>query len=229
MSAARGGLTRKQMKQDQLVEAATDFGEWLEDNWKTVLRWACAIVALAVVVMAWYYIDKARKAEAQDVLGKAYKEFFAAEGNLAGIEGTYAAAIELFEETSDKAGSTATGSIAEFYKGVAHLRTGETEEGIRILEAVREDAREPLLIESALLSLSHAYAETGEHSRAAELLHSLADGTETFYPPDMALVIAGKVLAEGGDQEGARDSWNSAIERFPDSSGAAEARRLLEE
>ena len=227
MAAARG-LTRKQMKHDEFIEKATDFGEWLEENWRTVAIWAGALVAIFILVLAFIYFNKARQDAARSLFGQGYQQFVEAEDPQSETAGDYSAAIETLEQASSKAGGDPIAKVADFYRGIALVRSGEKEEGMSLLEDVAGAGEiDILLMESAKAALANAYAEEGQADKAVDLLRSIADNPDAVYPPDIALVNAGKILQDSGDDAGARRIWQEVADEHAGTAGAAEARTLL--
>ena len=47
------GLTRKEIKHDEVLEAAQDLGDWLEVHWKRVLIALAAGFGTLVLVLGW--------------------------------------------------------------------------------------------------------------------------------------------------------------------------------
>jgi TolA-binding protein len=216
------------MKQDELLEAATDFGDWLEENWRKVLVWVGVLVAIGIVILAWYYIDKARQEKASELLGQGFQAFAGAESAEAGAGGSYDEAIALFQKAADKGGGSATGMTAVFYQGISLVKSGDTAAGVELLEQVSAEADDAVLTGAARLAAAHAYVTLGEREKAVDRLSALADDPDSLYPPDMALVLAGRLMAEGGDHEGAVSVWRDVADRYPESAGAVEARELLD-
>ena len=46
-------ISRKELKHDEFVEKAFDFGEWLEENWKTAAGYAGLAAVLIVAILGW--------------------------------------------------------------------------------------------------------------------------------------------------------------------------------
>ncbi len=105
-------FSRKQLKKDEIVEAAFDFGHWIEANWTVVLKWAGVAVVLALIVGGWLFYAQHRAAEAARKLADAERRFRQAES--AGSTDTAALneAVGLFDEVIESGGDSSPAQIA---------------------------------------------------------------------------------------------------------------------
>jgi tetratricopeptide (TPR) repeat protein len=222
------GLTKKQIKKDEFMEAATDAGEWLEDNWKTVLIWVCGLVILAVLISGWHLIGKSREKAAQEFLGQGMNAFSAASDIGTGTTDDYNRAIDLFLQASDKAGSGPTGRVADLYRGIALSKTGRTEEAITVLQDVSQNADFTLIVQTSQAVLAGIHEASGNYEEAEAIYLELSAATDGTYPPAQALLNAGMARLAMGREAEARELFEGLVRDYPQSAAAAQAGRLLE-
>ena len=213
------GLTKKEIKKDEFLDAATDAGEWLESNWKTVLAWAGGLAVLALLVSGWHFMSKARDEAAQDILGNGMQVL---------ATGNYDQAIDLFGQAADKGGSGATEAVSNLYKGIALSRSGRNADAIPVLKEVGDTASDLLVGQTARAVLAGIHADDGNHDQAEAIYLALSTETEGVYPPAQALLNAGLArIAQGRDAE-ARELFEAIVADYPQTAAATQASQLLE-
>jgi len=213
------GLTKKEIKKDEFLDAATDAGEWLESNWKTVLAWAGGLAVLALLVSGWHFMSKARDETAQGILSQGMQVL---------ATGDYEQAIDLFGQAADKGGSGATESVAELYRGITLSRSGRNDEALPILQEVGESAPDLLVAQTARAVLAGIHEAGGEYEQAEAIYMALSTEEGGLYPPAQALLNAGLArVAQGRDAE-ARELFEGIVRDYPQTAAAAQANQLLE-
>jgi tetratricopeptide (TPR) repeat protein len=220
-------LTRKEMKHDEFVETAWEAGAWLEENWQTAAKVAAAVVVVGAIALFWWWYTTNSKAQAADLLAEgiaAYGEAAADDfADTAGVE----AALQIFEQSIDKAESSPAGRSASYYRGVALIQLGRVDEAIEALEELTSKDLPPTLAANTRVILADALASSGQAERAMTLLQEIADDPDAFYPPDQALLSLGKIHMQLGNVEQAREVWQRITEEYPRTAGAIEANQLL--
>ena len=212
------GLTKKQIKKDEFLEAATDAGEWLETNWKTVLAWAGGLAALAILVAGWHFMSKARNEAAQEILGRGMEVFATAD---------YDQAIDLFNQAADK-GSGATDTVADLYRGIALSRAGRNDEAMPVLESVGKSAGDLLVAQTARAVLAGIHEAGGDYQQAESIYMTLSAETGGLYPQAQALLNAGLMRLAMDREAEARELFESVVRDYPQSAAAVQANQLLE-
>ena len=213
-------ITRKSMKQDEFVEAAFDAGEWLEDNWKTVVIGLAAAVAVVLVVLGFLAWRGARQAEAGELL---------AEGLTFYRDSNPTEALGLFEEASDKAGGGPLADVATLYQGLAQLEAGNAAAALGPLDDVARSTSNPVLSATAKANLAGALAAAGETERAESMWRELAAAENPYFPREMALLGLGKLLMAQDRVGEAQGVLREVVDDYPQTSSTAEAQALLDE
>jgi predicted negative regulator of RcsB-dependent stress response len=214
-------------KNDEFLEAAFDLGQWFESNWKTVLRGAGVFLVVAILIAAIFGWKQHRVAQATTALELGTAAFNRAAAAQFGDFDALADALAHFEDAEAKAGTTAPGPLASYFRGVTLLRLGRTEEAAETLEGfvAQSSGENPLdWVGRALLAQIHT--DSGNTERAIALLEEVT-APDSKYPVEQALVQLGIVQQTAGDRDAARKSWQRVVDEFAASSSARQARELI--
>ena len=214
-------------KKDEFLEAAFDLGQWFESHWKTVLRGAGVFLVVAILIAAIFGWKQHRVAQATAALELGTAAFNRAAAAQFGDFDALADALAHFEDAEAKAGGTAPGPLASYYRGVTLFRLGRTEEAAETLEGfvAQSSGENPLdWVGRALLAQIHT--DSGNTERAIALLEEVT-APDSKYPVEQALVQLGLVQQTAGDRDAARKSWQRVVDEFAASSSARQARELI--
>jgi len=214
-------------KQDEFLEAAFDLGQWFETHWKTVLRGAGIFVLAAILIAAIFGWKQYRVGQATTELEAGTAEFKrAAAAQFADFE-ALAVALVHFEDAEAKAGSSAPGPLATYYRGVTLFRLGRSEDAVAVLEGfVAQASGEHPLDWAGRALLARLHTAAGDTERAMALLEEVT-GPDSAYPVEQALLQLGSLQQSAGNTAAARESWQRVVDEFPRSGSAREALELL--
>lgn len=222
------GLTRKQIKHDEFLETAMDAGQWLEENWKSVAIVVAVVIAVILAgagVKSW--LDS-RAASARLALAdgqKAYREALYPEE---GTDPDWPGAIAKLDEAVSVAGNSETGKVAQYFRGLALMHSGDAAGAVTALEG-SIDSTDALFRQTATVALARAAANDGDLDRAATLIRSVVDDATPVYPADQALMVLADLHAESGDLDGARAVWDEVLVSYPEGRAAIAARSFLDQ
>ena len=224
-------MSKKVQNQEEVAvaEAVSKTERFFEENGKKVV---IAIVALLILVAGGYaykYLVKDKNEVAAAELIVAAQENFAGEtpnydlalnGNESG-----AGFLTVIEEY----GSTKAGNIAKHYAGICYLHLGDLEKAAEYLakyKAVSGLAAE--IINAQNLGLQGDVAvEQGDYAKAAKFFKKAVAASENNYTAPLYLYKQGLALAAAGEVEAAKACYKSITEKYPNSSEAREAEKLL--
>jgi soluble lytic murein transglycosylase len=118
------------------------------------------------------------------------------------------------------------GHYAEYYKGLAELRLGRTEEARRTFQTLA--AKEPVgyIAEAAALREAESNEAVADHAAAIQIYERLLKGKLTA--PDDVLMRLGRAASAAGNKEKAADSYARVVYEFPFSDLAVAASAELE-
>lgn len=220
-------ISRKSLKHDEFIDAAYDFGEWMEENWKKVVLWVGIAFGIFLIVIAVLQWQKARHRAAVAVFGEGYTRMAggdALDPTAAPTDDDFRAAAERFGEARQKAGGSLA-DVAGLMQGAAALRVGDADQASGVLADVQGASSEVGHAAKALIATQHA--EAARYDEAAALWREIADGG--FYPSDWALFRMGVVFEQAGRYDDARDAMQEAVDGAePGSPYAAQAQQALE-
>ncbi len=223
-------VSRKQLKQDEFVEAAADAGHWIEEHWADLLKWIAVAVVIVVAILSWMAYSRSKQETTAKMLStglwgyqQLQKGGFADTTQLNELLGT-------FDEVSDRAGSSSSGQIAEFYRGAVLFRLGRTDEAISALEAVAASPSIGGSLSSTTdAMLARVYVDSGQRDKAIKTLDNSLQSERPDLPKDQILLTLAQIHEDGGDMDRARRAWQQIVDDFPTSPGAGQARRRLAE
>jgi tetratricopeptide (TPR) repeat protein len=221
-------ITQKQLKHDEFVDAAFDFGHWLEQHWAKVAAWVGFALLVVVAVVLWGAWSRYRAQGAGERLAQAIDHYQEAQdGGFANRE-SLAAALESLEEVTDDLGGS-PGQVARFYRGATLFHLDRFEEAREDLRRVVDGSgASDTLGATAQLLLARVELAAGRSEEAILLLQGLAADPDAAVPPAQALLELGRVHREAGRTEEAREQWQRVVDEYPQSVAAAEANSLLQ-
>jgi len=215
------------VKQDEQLqevnEALTGAGKWIEDN-ANIISWC--VVGIAVVVMGIIainqYIIKPKAQEASNENAKAVVYFMAGDYDKA-LAGDDAECIG-FEAIADEYGRYQQGKLAALYAGICHFEKGEYEEAAQYLKKFSAD---DLNIDPAASQLlGDAYVELQEYGKAAKAFEAAAEsGNEVIAP--MSLKKAGLVYLHEGQNAKALKVFKAIKDNYPTSAEAQDIDKYI--
>jgi TolA-binding protein len=224
-------ISRKDLKHDELVEAAFDFGEWIQKHRRNLLIGGGAAVAVLAIAGAWMAWSASSAAAAREALAEGMRLYGATDERTAGAPAPpaadYPGALAAFEKAARSGGSSSIGVVAEFYRGATLLRLGRAGEAAPVLDKVAHSGADRRTVVSAKALLAQAYEGSGNAEAAAAVLRDLAQD-KSGYPADLALLDLARLLRKQGKADEAKQALQDLLSRFPQSERAAEARAQLE-
>jgi tetratricopeptide (TPR) repeat protein len=220
-------ITRKELKQDEFVEAAVDFGKWLEDNWPRVLRWVAAVAAVVLIVVAWTAYSRHKRTEAELRLSSLLADYDRQETE--GFEDP--AELETLLADLDEVADAASGSpaaVAHLYRGSALYQLERYDEAeAELQDAISDADKRGTLYPTANAVLANVYEAMGRVDEAVALLDGLLDEAVPSVPQDQLLLQTGLIYERAGRSEEARERLQRVTDEYANTAAAGEARRLL--
>lgn len=214
----------KQDEQLQEVnEALTGAGKWIEDN-ANLISWVVAGIAVVVmgIIAINQYVIKPHALEASNETAKAVVYFMAGDYDKA-LNGDDAECIG-FEAIADEYKLYQQGKLAALYAGICHYEKGEYEDAARYLK--KFDADDLNIDPAAHQLLGDAYVELEEYGKAAKAFEAAAaSGNEIIAP--MSLKKAGIVYLHEGNKAKARKAFETIKADYPTSAEAQDIDKYI--
>lgn len=215
------------VKQDEQLqevnEALTGAGKWIEDNANLISWIVCGIAIVVMAVLAIHnYVIKPHAAEAANENAKAEAYFLAGDFDKA-LNGDDAECIG-FEAIAEDYSFYQQGKLAALYAGICHFEKGEYEEAAKYLK--KFEAEDLNIAPAARQLLGDAYVELGEYGKAAKAFESAAKSGNDLIAP-MALKKAGIVYLHEGQKAQALKAFKAIKENYPTSSEAQDIDKYI--
>ena len=218
-------ITQKQLKHDEFVDAAFDFGHWLEENFSIVLKWIGAGVIVAVGIVGWQAYAARSLNQARELVAQGAVIYDTAEASGYADASALSEALATFREVGGS--SSAPARLARFYEGAALYRLGRLDEAVEALGAVGTEGGDTLVGTTQLL-LAQVHVAAGRTDDAMALLEGLASQSDPAIPADRALLELARLQLGTGRTGQAQLSLERILTEFPLSGSVVEARELLQ-
>ena len=215
------------VKQDEQLqevnEALTGAGKWIEDNANLISWIVCgiAVVVMAIIAINTYVI-KPHAQEAANENAKAEAYFLAGDFDKA-LNGDDAECIG-FEAIADEYGHYQQGKLAALYAGICYFEKGEYEEAAKFLKKFNADDLN--ISPAARQLLGDAYVELGEYGKAANAFEAAAKSGNDIIAP-MSLKKAGIVYLHEGQKAKAHKAFTAIKENYPSSAEAQDIDKYI--
>jgi predicted negative regulator of RcsB-dependent stress response len=220
-------ITRKELKQDEFVDAAVDLGHWLEKNWQVVARWGAVVVVVVLLTVGWVAWARHTREQAEVRLAAALVTYDRLEADGFSDSGELEKTLGELTSVAEDAGGSAA-SVARLYRGSALFQLERYDEAEKELkDVVDTSAQSSTLFATAHSVLANVYQATGRTDDAVRVLDELLDAPEARVPADQTLLQIGQIYSAAGQDDAAREHWQRVVDEYPDGIAASEARELL--
>ena len=215
------------VKQDEQLqevnEALTGAGKWIEDNANLISWIVCgiAVVVMAIIAINTYVI-KPHAQEAANENAKAEAYFLAGDFDKA-LNGDDAECIG-FEAIAHEYSFYQQGKLAALYAGICYFEKGEYEEAAKFLKKFNADDLN--IAPAARQLLGDAYVELGEYGKAASAFEAAAKSDNELIAP-MSLKKAGIVYLHEGQKAKALKAFKAIKENYPSSAEAQDIDKYI--
>ena len=214
------------VKQDEQLqevnEALTGAGKWIEDNANLISWIVCGIAVVVMGIIAInQYIIKPKALEASNENAKAVVYFMNGDYDKA-LKGDDAECIG-FEAIADEYHNQ-QGELAALYAGICYFEKGEYEDAAKYLSKFSAD--DINIDPAASQLLGDAYVELGEYGKAAKAFEAAAkSGNEIIAP--MSLKKAGIVYLHEGEKSKALKAFQAIKADYPQSNEAQDIDKYI--
>jgi len=231
-------LTRKEiLGEDPIHDVIVSAMEGARHRGKHIVLGAAGILLLGIgIYLALEYLER-RDAESQEILSRGI-DFYHAQVDAAAPddpygkgpepvfrteEAKYQAATKEFSSVTSRFGSSKVAVIAKYYLGLCQVRSGQKEEAIKTLEAVRDNTKDRSVGYLGKRVLAKLYAETGNYKAAQELLENMIKDLQSEIPKEeLKLQLARNYLAMGKREDAVK-----ALREAKENSGKSMFQSLL--
>ncbi len=226
MLAPKKKITKKEIKQDKLVETYFKLKTFFEDNQKTIMIVAGSIVV--VILLAIYLVNrsKEREVESTTLLGKVIGLYEQGQYQQA-IDGVPARNIKGLKYIAEEFGSTESGEAAKILLANAYFNLGKIDDALKYYEDYAGDNK--LFKMTSFAGLAACYESKGDKVQAAEYYLKAAKVADSeIYTPEYLLYSA-RLFAEIGQKDKSKKLIEQIKKEFPNSSQARDYERFVAE
>ena len=203
--------TPAQANAEQVTEKVNKVEEFYNANKKTLWTVFCAVVVLALLILAWQqFIVKPKAAEAAAQMYPAEQTFASGEYELAlnGDGNVYG-----FAEVIDQYGRRAP-KAAPFYAGVCELQLGNYDSALSYLKKYK--GKDAILAARAIACQGDALVGLGEYDKAAATFERAAAKADNVFAAAY-LLKAGVAYEELGKADKALSLYKTIKDKYPQS------------
>src|SRR5690554_816294 len=220
-------MAKKKEKEDEVIidvqEVYSKTEHFIEEN-KTTLT--IVVAAIAIIVGGYFAYSSFYLAPLQE---EAQQQMFIAEKNFArdsmnrAIHGD---AMSIgFIEIADRYSGTKAGNLANYYLGIAFLRTGEYEMAISALN--RFSGKGTIVEAIALGATGDAYLELGDLKKAASYYKKAANKQSNQFSSPIYMMKMAKTYELAGNYKSAVEAYGSIKKEYPDSPEGREIEKYI--
>jgi len=236
--APRRHLTRQDMKQDEIVSWLTQASLWVEENARSVMIGAGAVLVTALLVVAGVMWFQSRKEAAFTELAKVQR---IATAPLVGEDGAAPDAAATDKDRAAQVVAAADDMLKTYSSGTAAAWARYTRAGALLelgkydsasteaLAAADAAGSDSLLGGLAAVLAGRAEEARGNLQRAAELYGQAAACEDESFPAEVALMDQARCQNSMGDSQAAMITYQQILDKYPDSPLAQKANDKLRE
>lgn len=217
-------LSRKEIKQDKLVESYYKAYSFFQDNRQRIVMYSG--ILLALIFVAIFYINN--KKQNNQTAGIELSRIMALYDNgsyLEAINGRPGTPIIGLKKIVEEYGNTENGETAKIYLGNAYTYLGKTEDAYNSYKNYNGSIK--LYQASSYAGQAAYFAEKKEFDKAADLYQKAAHVTETDVQNADYLVKAAINLMKSGDNKSAKELFEKIQKDYKTSTAARDVQKYL--
>ncbi len=198
--------------EEVLQEADGASGAEFWNQYKTYILAGAGILALVIGYFAWTSLNANKNETAENAAFNAVY-YWEKDSLKKALDGDGASSGLL--SVADEYGGTEVGNQAKYMAGIALLKQGKTEEGIKMLESFSKG--DNLVSAAAYIALAFAQEDLGKEAEAAELFEKAANTTTEKDDQLRPFVLkhAGEAYEAAGNKSKALEIYKSIKEKYP--------------
>ncbi|MCX8057193.1 MAG: tetratricopeptide repeat protein [Ignavibacteria bacterium] len=219
-------ISKKEIKQDRLVETYFKLKTFFEENQKTILISLGGLVVAVLLVIYFVNRSKERDIESTTLLGNVIGLYEQGQFQQA-IDGNPAKKIKGLKEIADEYDGTESGEAAKIFLANSYFNLGKIDEALKYYEDYDGDNK--LFKATAYAGAAACYEAKGNKEEAAELyLKAAKVNPSEVYTPEYLLYSA-RLYAELGKKETAKKLLEQIKKEYSNSAQARDYERYIVE
>lgn len=217
-------LSRKEIKQDKLVETYYKIYGFIQDNKQRVSLYGISLLVL-IFAAIFYVNNRKQKNETASVELSRAMDLFDAGNYQEAINGQPGTLIIGLKKIVDEYGSTPNGETAKIFLADSYSLLGKTEEAYKYYKDY--DGSIKLYEATALAGQASYFASKNNYAEAAELYDKAANVSESDVLNSEYLLKAGINYMKGGKDKEAKKAFETVQNNYKNSASAMEVQRYL--
>lgn len=214
MLKPRKRITKKELKQDQLITTYVKATEFFRNNRKLVSGTITGLVIGVIVVIAYLNNRNSDNLKAATELSQVLNLFNGGAYQMA-INGDPTRNITGLKSIVDNYGSSETGEQAKIYLADCYYYIGSYDEALKYFK--NYDGSDKLLEASADAGIAEVYEIRGDHEKSAEYFDRAASRDSKSFLTPQYLIGAARNYIKIGKKDRAADLLTRVKKNFPDS------------
>jgi tetratricopeptide (TPR) repeat protein len=226
MLSKRKKLTKKEIKQDKLVEFYYKSQQYIEENKNKVLIYVGAFALVVVAVIFFLNFRSSRNEEAGKLLSRVM-DLYEQGAYLEAIEGKQGTNLVGLKKIVEDYGSTENGETAKIYLANAYAFLGQYDKALDYYKDY--SGSNDIYKAAALAGQAGYYASKGEYEKAAELFKKAANVSEINPSRPDYLLRAGINFMKAGQKDEAKELFQIIKDDYKTSTAFAQVDRYFTE
>lgn len=226
MLAPKKKITKKEIKQDRLVETFFKFKTFYEENQKTILIAAGSLIVVVLLVIYLVNRSKERDVESTTLLGNVITLYDQGQYQQA-IDGIPVKKIKGLKEIAEEYDGTESGEAAKIFLANSYFNLGKVDEALKYYEDYDGDNK--LFQATAYAGAASCYEMKGNKEKAAELFLKAAKVNESEVFTPEYLLYAARLYADLGKKDVAKKLLDQIKKEYSTSAQAREYERYIAE
>ncbi|MCR4416580.1 MAG: tetratricopeptide repeat protein [Ignavibacteria bacterium] len=226
MLAPKKKISKKEIKQDKLVETYFKAKTFFEENQKTILIGLGSFVVIVFLIIYFVRRSGEREIEATTMLGNVINLYDQGQYQQA-IDGVPAKKIRGLKYIADEYGNTESGEAAKIFLANSYYQLGKIDEALKYYEDYDGDNK--LFQATALAGAAACYELKGNKEEAAKLYVKAAKVASSEVSTPEYLLYAARLNAELGKKDEAKKLLDLIKKEYQNSAQARDYERYIVE
>ena len=224
MLAPKRKISKKEIKQDKLVETYFKAKTFFEENQRKILIFLGSFVVVVLLVIYLVNRSKEREIEATTLLGGVINLYDQGLYQQA-IDGVPAKKIKGLKYIADEYGNTESGEAAKIFLANSYYQMGKIDEALKYYEDYDGDNK--LFEATAYAGAAACYEAKGNKEKAVEMYLKAAKVAESEVTTPEYLLYAARLSAELGKKDVAKKLLNQIKKEYSNSAQARDYDRYV--
>lgn len=220
MLKPRKRLTKRQMKEDKFVTYYLKAHDFVTSNGRLISYIVGGIAVIILVGFIWSKKKMEKENSAIVELTKAKVEYF---------NNNYEAAADILKDLVENYGGTDSGKLGVYYLANAYFNVKNYMKAEEYFRKYLEVGDDKTMKEAALSGVAACLEEQGNYLEAAKKYKEAAEDYSSSFLAPQNLYDSARCFSLAGNQEMAKESLNTIIEKYSDSNLKSDAEIFLAE